>query len=110
MHHHRRRRRHYHHHHHHHHHNHHTTTTAAAAAATNLGAAVKKASLLSEGRSLATEATPASTADSFSAQLAVSSDAYSAAVSTERACILSEVFAKAPRSCGGFKRTTGCLM
>ena len=61
-----------------------TTTTAAAAAATtttvtNLGAAVKKASLLSEGRSLATEATPASIADSFRAQLVDSSDAYSAA-------------------------------
>ena len=53
--------------------------------------------MLSEGRSLATEATPASTADSFRAQLAVSSDAYSAALSTERACILSEVFEKAPR-------------
>ena len=45
---------------------------------------MKKASLLSVGRSLATEATPASIADSFRALLADSSDAYSAA----RSCIV----------------------
>jgi len=89
-----------------------TTTTAAAAAATtttvtNLGAAVKKASLLSEGRSLATEATPASIADSFRAQLADSSDAYSAARCSSIVGIVgsSALSARAPQECLSYLST-----